>query len=242
VAGDIAVVLGASGGIGGALVQALRQDRRFDHVAALSRGQPRSWVDDDRATWLAADILDEVSLASAAQRIGALGAPTRVIVATGMLHGDGVTPEKSLRALDPRSLTTLFQVNAIGPALAARYLLPLTPRGRVSVFAALSARVGSIEDNALGGWYGYRASKAALNMLIRTAAIEHRRDHPLGICIAIHPGATTTDLSAPFLSNRPPDQVFSAQTAAGYVLRVLDGLSPSDSGRFYAWDGSTIPW
>jgi NAD(P)-dependent dehydrogenase (short-subunit alcohol dehydrogenase family) len=242
VAGDIAVVLGASGGIGGALVEALSQDLRFDHVAALSRSRPRSWVDDDRSTWLAADILDEVSLASAALRIGALGAPTFIIVATGMLHGDGVTPEKSLRALDPRALTTLFQVNAIGPALAARHLLPLTPRDRVSVFAALSARVGSIEDNALGGWYGYRASKAALNMLIRTAAIEHRRDHPLGVCVAIHPGTVGSALSAPCLSNRPRDQVFSAQTAADHILRVIDRLGPSDTGRFYAWDGSAIPW
>lgn len=240
--GDIAVVLGASGGIGGALVEALRQDLRFGHVAALSRGRPRSWIDDDRSTWLAADILDEVSLVSAAQRIGGLGEPTLIVVATGMLHGDDVTPEKSLRALDPLALTTLFQVNAIGPALAARHLLPLTPRDRVSVFAALSARVGSIQDNALGGWYGYRASKAALNMLIRTAAIEHRRDHPLGVCVAIHPGTVSSALSAPFLSNRPRDQVFSAQTAAGHILRVLDRLGPSDSGRFYAWDGSTIPW
>lgn len=241
-AGEIAVVLGASGSIGGALVEALRKDLRFDHVAALSRSRRRSWVDDDRSTWLAADILDEVSLASAALRISALGAPTFNIVATGMLHGDGVTPEKSLRALDPRALTTLFQVNAIGPALAARHLLPLTPRDRVSVFVALSACVGSIEDNALGGWYGYRASKAALNMLIRTAAIEHRRDHPLGVCVAIHPGTVGSALSAPLLSNRSRDQVFSAQTAAGHVLRVLDGLGPSDSGRFYAWDGSAIPW
>jgi NAD(P)-dependent dehydrogenase (short-subunit alcohol dehydrogenase family) len=242
VAGDIAVVLGASGGIGGALIDALRKDLRFDHVAALSRSQPRSWVDDDRATWMAADILDVVSLTSAAQQIGALGAPTLIIVATGMLHGDGITPEKSLRALDVHALTTLFQVNAIGPALAARHLLPLTPRDRVSVFAALSARVGSIEDNALGGWYGYRASKAALNMLIRTAAIEHRRDHPLGVCVAIHPGTVGSALSAPFLSNRHPDQVFSAQTAAGHILKVLDGVGPADSGRFYAWDGSSIPW
>jgi NAD(P)-dependent dehydrogenase (short-subunit alcohol dehydrogenase family) len=240
--GDIAVVLGAAGGIGGALVEALRQDLRFDHVAALSRSRPSSWADDDRSTWLAADILDEVSLASAAQRIGALGAPTVIVVATGMLHGDGVTPEKSLRALEPRAMTILFQVNAIGPALAARHLLPLTPRDRASVFAALSARVGSIEDNALGGWYGYRASKAALNMLVRTAAIEHRRDHPLGVCVAIHPGTVGSALSAPILSNRPRDQVFSAQTAAGHILRVLGGLGPSDSGRFYAWDGSAIPW
>jgi NAD(P)-dependent dehydrogenase (short-subunit alcohol dehydrogenase family) len=242
VAGEIAVVLGASGGIGGALVEALRQNLRFDHVAALSRSRPRSWVDDDRSTWLAADILDEVSLASAALRIGDLGAPTLIIVATGMLHGEGVMPEKSLKALDPRALTTLFQVNAIGPALAARYLLPLTPRDRASVFAALSARVGSIEDNALGGWYGYRASKAALNMLIRTAAIEHRRDHPLGVCVAIHPGTVGSALSAPFLSNRPRDPVFSVQTAAGHILRVVDGLGPADNGRFCAWDGSTIPW
>lgn len=187
-------------------------------------------------------MLDEASLRAAAQKIAALGAPTLIIVATGMLHGDGVTPEKSLRALDLAAMTKVFQVNAIGPALAARHLLPLAPRDRISVFAALSARVGSIEDNALGGWYSYRASKAALNMLVRTAALEHRRDHPLGVCVSVHPGTAATDLSAPFVSQRTKHEVFTPAVAAGHILKVLDGLTPDDNGRFFAWDGSSIPW
>ena len=239
---DIAVVLGASGGIGGALVQALRQDARYERVAALSRSRPAGWIDDDRGTWLAADLRDEASLAAAAMQIAGLGVPTRIVVATGVLHDAGVMPEKSLRALDPCAMASLFQINAIGQALAARHLLPLMPRDRISVFAALSARVGSIGDNAMGGWYGYRASKAALNMLLRTAAIEHRRNHPLGVCVAIHPGTTATALSEPFLASTPRERVFTPQLAATQLLRVLDGLGPDATGGFYAWDGSVIPW
>lgn len=239
---EIAIVIGASGGIGGALVHALRRDLRFQHVAALSRHPPPGWANDERSTWLAADLTDDTSLAAAAQGIGNLGTPTRIVVASGLLHAPGIAPEKSLRALDPRAMTALFQVNALGPALAARHLLPLTPKDRPSVFAALSARVGSISDNALGGWYGYRAAKAALNMLIRTAAIEHRRDHPLGVCVAIHPGTTATALSGPFLASRARERAFSPNTTASHILRVLDELRPADTGGFFAWDGSRIPW
>ena len=211
-------------------------------MAALSRRRPAGWADEKDATWLGVDVLDAEELARAADRVAELGAPTRIIVATGLLHGPGITPEKSLRALDPAAMTRLYQVNAIGPALAARHLLPLTPRDRPSVFAAVSARVGSITDNSLGGWYGYRASKAALNMLIRTAAIEYRRDHPLGVCVAIHPGTVETDLSRPFVANRSSGKAVSPETAAAHLLQVLDGLGPSESGGFYAWDGMPIPW
>lgn len=237
---DIAVVVGATGGIGAALIAALRHDARYAHVVALSRRRPGDWTDDARQTWLPADLLDDATLAAAARRIEGLGTPTRVVVATGLLHAPAVAPEKALRALDAATLALLFQVNASGPALIAKHLLPLTPRDRTSVFAALSARVGSLGDNALGGWYGYRASKAALNMLIRTAAIEHRRTHPLGVCVTLHPGTVAAPLSQPFAA--PGRERFTPPTAAGHILRVLDGLGPDASGGFYGWDGAAIPW
>jgi NAD(P)-dependent dehydrogenase (short-subunit alcohol dehydrogenase family) len=240
--GGIAVVVGATGGIGRALVAALRLDARFGRVVGLSRRRPADLVDDGRQTWIEADVLEAPSLLAAARRVTSLGTPTRVIVATGALHGPGFSPEKSLRALDAAALGRVFQINAIGPALVAQHFLPLMPQGRPSLFAALSARVGSIADNAAGGWYGYRASKAALNMIIRTAAIEHARSHPLGVCVAIHPGTVATPLSRPFIGRTAPERVFTPPIAADQILRVLDGLGPEASGGFYAWDGSPIPW
>jgi NAD(P)-dependent dehydrogenase (short-subunit alcohol dehydrogenase family) len=236
---DIAVVVGASGGIGRAMADQLRASRSYDRILALSRRCPAGWASPD---WIEADILDESSLATAANRLAAIGQPIRIVVATGQLHGHGLAPEKSMRAVSLESLAALFAVNAAGPALVAKHLLPLTPRDRPSVFAALSARVGSIGDNQLGGWYAYRASKAALNMLIRTLAIEHRRTRPLGVCVALHPGTVDTALSAPFQSGVPGDRLFTPQRAASALLAVMDGLGPEASGGFYAWDGTPIPW
>ena len=240
--GEIAVVVGAGGGIGRALIAAIREQSRYGHVFGLSRQRPADLIDDAGQTWLAADILDPPSLAAAARAVAARGAPARVIVATGALLGPGFAPEKSLRALNAESLAASFAVNAIGPALIAQQFLPLAPRDRASVFAALSARVGSIADNATGGWYGYRASKAALNMIIHTAAIEHARSHPLGVCVAVHPGTVATPLSSPFTGQIPPDRLFAPAVAAGHILRVLDGLAPEATGGFFAWDGALIPW
>jgi NAD(P)-dependent dehydrogenase (short-subunit alcohol dehydrogenase family) len=237
--GDIAVVAGASGGIGRAVAHRLQADRRYGCVVALSRRRPEGWPGSD---WIAADILDESSLATAASRIAERGVLTRIVVATGRLHGPGLAPEKSMRALSLDSLATLFAVNAAGPALVAKHLLPLTPRDRPSLFTALSARVGSIGDNHLGGWYAYRTSKAALNMLIRTLAIEHRRTRPFGVCVALHPGTVDTGLSAPFQSGVPQGKLFSPNQAAASLLRVMDGLGPDANGGFYAWDGAPIPW
>ncbi len=242
IGGDIAVVVGASGGIGRALFAALRLDQSYRHVVGLLRERPSDLIDDAGQTWIEANILEPSSLLAAARRVEALGTPTRVIVATGALHGPGFSPEKSLHALNADTLAALFEINAIGPALVAQHFLPAMPRDRATVFAALSARVGSIADNATGGWYGYRASKAALNMIIRTAAIEHARSHPLGVCVAIHPGTVATPLSRPFVGRTPPARVFTPQYAAVQILRVLDRLSPEATGGFYAWDGAAIPW
>ena len=235
----IAVVAGASGGIGRAIAERLRTGGTYSRVLALSRQSPDGWAQQDL---LRTDIVDEASLADAAARIANIGTPTRIVVATGMLHGPGIAPEKSMRALSLESLTALFAVNAAGPALLAKHLLPLTPRDRPSLFAALSARVGSIGDNHLGGWYGYRASKAALNMLIHTLAIEHRRTRPLGVCATLHPGTVETALSTPFQPGVPEGKLFSPDFAAERLLLVMDRLGPQANGGFFAWDGSAVPW
>jgi len=237
----LAVVVGGAGGVGSALVAALMQNSAYDRVIVLSRRQPAE-DDDDRRVWIAADILDEDSLAQAARQIGALGTPTLILIATGILHGEGLAPEKSMRSLSAEALSRVFLVNAVGPALAAKHLLPLTPRDQPSVLAALSARVGSIGDNHLGGWYGYRASKAALNMLIRTLAVEHQRTRPLGVCVALHPGTVDTALSAPFQGPGLAHRLFTPEQSAAALLAVVDGLGPQNNGGFYAWDGAPIPW
>ena len=210
-----AVVVGAGGGIGGALAAALAQR---GEVFALSRAD--------------LDLTDPASITQAAARVD--GPLDLVIVATGVLG----TPEKALRDLDAARLTAQFAVNAIGPALVAQAFLPKLRPDRKTAFAALSARVGSIEDNRLGGWHAYRASKAALNQFVRTMAIEHARRCPLGLCVTLHPGTVDTRLSAPF--QRGVRDLFTPVVAAGHLLTVLDGLEPADTGGLFAWDGARI--
>jgi len=239
---SIAVVVGVTGGLGGALARTLGAQARYDKVVGLARRRPDDWPDDPDWPFITADVLNEEDLAAAARFVSALGALDRVVVATGLLHGEGVTPEKTMRSLNASTLAELFAVNAVAPALVAKHLLPLTPKTRPSVFAALSARVGSISDNRLGGWYGYRASKAALNMLIATLAIEHRRQRPLGVCVALHPGTVQTNLSAPFRKAGEGDSILSPERSAVALATVMDGLGPDDNGGFFAWDGSRIEW
>ncbi len=186
------------------------------------------------------DVADDASIAAAARAIS--GEIDLVIVASGRLQGEGLSPERSFTALDAEALTRSFQVNAIGPALAAKHFLPRLPKDRPATFAALSARVGSIEDNRLGGWYGYRASKAALNMLVRTLAVELARTRPLATCVALHPGTVDTALSRPFQRNVAEGKLFTPAYAAGRLLEVIEGLGPGDTGGFYAYDGSRIPF
>lgn len=225
-----AAVIGASGGIGRALADALEQ--RGCEVMRLSRTAD---VSDHRI-----DLEDESSIANAAGHCAMGGALDLVIVATGVLQSDGQPPEKSWRDLDPAMLARSFALNASGPALVAKHFLPLLPRQGRAVFAALSARVGSIGDNRLGGWYGYRASKAALNMLIRTLAIELARKRPEAVCVGLHPGTVDTTLSRPFQRNVPAGKLFTPAASADSLLRVIDDLGPEDSGGCFAWDGQRI--
>lgn len=220
----IAVVAGASGGLGAALCTALRDDEAYDHVIGWSRPD--------------LDLCDEPSIARAAAGLPG-GALRLVINAAGLLHDGDLRPEKSLRELDPERLARAFAVNATGPALLMKHLLPRLPRTGRSVFACLSARVGSIGDNRLGGWYTYRASKAALNQLLHTAAVELARTHPDAICIALHPGTVATRLSAPFVRG---DQAMAPPQAARNLLAVIGSLAPAQSGGFLDWRGAPVPW
>ena len=221
-----AVVIGTGGGIGSALAEALRDESAHDIVHGFDRR--------------ALDVTDEASIAAAAAEVKAGPPPNLVIVATGLLHAGERGPEKSMAMLDADWLLRQYAVNAVGPALVAKHFLPLFPRGQRGVFAALSARVGSISDNRLGGWYGYRAAKAALNQLIRTLAVEQKRINDRAIVVGLHPGTVDTRLSKPFQANVPAGQLFAPDRAAVQLLDVLDGLTVRDSGNLLAWDGTTI--
>ncbi len=236
----VAAIVGATGGIGGALLESLVRDSRYHRVLALSRAGVGG-SEGGRVVHGRLDLVDEASIAEAALAARALGEVRLVVCATGVLHGDGLRPEKHWGMLDAGSLGRMLAVNAIGPALLAKHFLPLLPRRGRSVFAALSARVGSIEDNRLGGWYAYRSSKAALNMLLRTFAIELARRAPEAICMGLHPGTVATRLSAPFRDNVPSDKLFHPAAAAERLLRVLDGATTDDSGRVLDWDGTRVP-
>ena len=234
-------ICGASGGIGGALVSALADDERVANLFALSRTPPHSGS--SKVTSLPLDILDEASVAETARRCAEPGPIDLVIVATGVLHdGDRVKPEKRMQDLDAEAMARVFSVNTIAPALLARHFLPLMRRDGKSAFAAISARVGSIGDNKLGGWTSYRASKAALNMVIKTLSIEHARTHPDGVVAALHPGTTDTALSKPFQRNVPEGKLFSPGFTAECLLRVLDELTSDDTGGFFAWNGDPIEY
>ena len=223
-----AVVIGATGGLGAALVLALEASGRYAMVHALSRAGTGF------------DLEDEASIAAAAAKVAGGPAPALVFVATGVLH-HGFEPERSWRALDADHLLRDYRINAVGPALAAKHFLPLLPRDRRAVFTALSARVGSIGDNRLGGWHSYRASKAALNMLLRNLAVEAGRTHPQAVIAGLHPGTVDTGLSVPFQRGVQPEKLFTAAYSAERLLAVLDGLTPTDSGGVFAWDGARIP-
>ena len=226
-----AVVIGASGGIGAAIAAALVDEGAFDVVHGFARSH-------DGAGHI--DLENEASIVAAAGRVSRGPAPALVIVATGLLRDGERGPEKALSELDAAWLARNFAVNAIAPALVAKHFLPLMPRSGRSVFAVLSARAGSISDNKLGGWYGYRASKAALNKLVCTLAIEERRRNDRSIVVALHPGTVDTDLSRPFQGNVRPGTLFTPDRAALQLLDAIDGLRPADSGKLFDHEGNEI--
>jgi len=224
-----AVIIGARGGIGSALANALEKDKNYAQILRLHRESSPPL-----------DILDESSIAAGATSLSATHPPiSLVIVATGLLHSEQKGPEKSLRELEPNWMIENFRINAVGPALVAKHFLPIMAKQGPICFAALSARVGSISDNRFGGWHSYRASKSALNMLIRNISIEWQRKNPQSVVVGLHPGTVETSLSAPFKGN-PAHERFTPSRAAGNMLSVLHGLKPEQSGQIFAYDGSLV--
>ena len=251
-AGGNVLIQGASRGIGLEFVRQCLAESRVGHVIATCRS-PANAADlarlaastAGRLTVLPLDVTDEASIVAAAAATARTVTRLHLIVnCTGVLHDGtrGMRPEKRLADVRPESLGRAFAVNAIGPLLVARHFELLLAHADRAVFASLSARVGSIEDNRLGGWYAYRASKAAQNMCTRTLAVEWARSRRNVACVALHPGTTDTELSRPFQGNVPEGKLFSVERAVSQLLQVIDRLQPADTGQFLAWDGERIPW
>ena len=218
-----ALIIGASGGIGQAVMAAL--SARGVDVTGLSRSAD------------GLDVTEESSVQAALSRLS--GPFDLIFVATGALEINGAVPEKSIRQINATSMADQFALNCIGPSLILKHSLPLLPKDRRAVFAALSARVGSIGDNRLGGWYAYRTAKSALNQMIRSASIELSRSHKQAICVALHPGTVATDFTAKYLGRHP--SVPPAE-AAQNLLSVINDLTPDQTGQFFDWQGKAVPW
>ena len=235
-----AVIIGASGGIGAALTRALADHPDVTRIHALSRSGIA--LEHAHITPGRIDVTDEASIAAAAERVAADGPPDLTFVATGILSdGAELQPERSFKQQTAAAFERVFAVNTFGPGLVAKHFLPLMSRKGRTVFAALSARVGSISDNQIGGWHAYRASKAALNMLLRNYAIEQARRNDEAIIVSLHPGTVDTDLSKPFQRGVPDNQLFSADQSAAYLLDVIAELTPGDTGKAFDWAGKEIP-
>jgi NAD(P)-dependent dehydrogenase (short-subunit alcohol dehydrogenase family) len=233
------IVLGASGAIGSALIATLLASTHTRSIFALSRRPVEST--DPRVTALAIDVEDERSLRAAAATCQLEGGVDLIINTIGILHeGEHIRPEKGLKELDPETMARLFRINTIGPALIIKHFSPLLARDRRAIIATLSARVGSISDNKAGGWYSYRASKAALNQLIRTASIELAARRPHLMCVGLHPGTVRSAMSEPFLQRYHNNEIFEPEIAASALLSVLGGLTPAQTGKIFAWDGQEI--
>jgi NAD(P)-dependent dehydrogenase (short-subunit alcohol dehydrogenase family) len=237
-----AAVFGASGGLGSAFVAALDADERCAVIHAGMRGASGHDVGTSpKVRTFQFDLENESSIEAGAAACTRDGPLHLVLVTTGMLHGPGLRPEKTWRSLSAAALGRAFAINAIGPALVAKHVLASLATRDKAVFAVLSARVGSIADNRLGGWHAYRASKAALNMLVRTFAIELTARNATALCIALHPGTVDTALSRPFQAGVKPGSLFTATHSVQCLMRVIDQLEAAQSGRLFAWDGSEIP-
>lgn len=236
---DNIAIIGANGAIGNAFIEVLSAEYPAAQINGFSR-QPPSSSPTRHVVYHAIDYADEVSIEKAAQIAAADNPLDLVIVATGILHDGDMMPEKALRDLSAEKFHHLFMANTITPALIAKYFLPKIHKEKTAIFAALSARVGSISDNHIGGWYAYRASKAALNMIIKNAAIEMQRRYKNSIVIGLHPGTVDSALSKPFQSNVPDKKLFSPEFAAQHLITVINQRVPEDSGKCYDWDGQIV--
>ena len=241
------LVVGAGRGIGLGFVRQLLARDNINCIYAtyrcLASATELLEIQDSRLHCVKMDITDESQIIATIERISTnISTLHYTINCVGVLHEGEMQPEKSLRQINPEQLLRYFQVNSVGAMLIFKHIQPLLKHQARSIVATISAKVGSIGDNSSGGWYGYRASKAALNMFIKTTSIEYKRTCPQAIVVALHPGTTDTNLSLPFQRNVPPDKLFSVDRTVSQLLTVIDGLEAKDSGEFFAWDGNKLPW
>ncbi len=232
------LIVGGSGGIGSALVAALCARDGVDSVTATYHRNPSQFAH-AKLQWQPLDVSDEAGIKGL---FASLPPQDYLINAAGLLHATDAQPEKTITRFNPELYMRSMQINALPSLLLAKYARPLLKDSARSVFAVVSARVGSIEENRLGGWYSYRSSKAALNMALKTLSIEWQRSLPNCAVAALHPGTTDTALSEPFQANVAAEKLFSPAQTAEYLLTVIDKLQPANSGRFWSWDGSELPW
>lgn len=234
------VVIGAAGGIGQAFVQLLLEDVKVKAVHAFARREIP--LENPKLSKGFLDLQDEATIEKSALSASENSKIDIIIVATGLLHQGDIQPEKSLRDIDPNCFAEIFAINSTGPALVMKHFLPHLNRDDKSVFAALSARVGSISDNQIGGWYAYRASKSALNMLLRTASIEVGRRYKKACVIGLHPGTVDTDLSEPFKKNVAENKLFTPEFSAQSLLKVINDVNEAQTGQVFDWAGENIPY
>ena len=232
-----AIVVGSSGGIGKAFCDNLLALNNVQRVTGLSRSETP--IDNPKFDSKTIDITDEASIVSATE---SLEEAQLIIIATGILHDENMMPEKNLANINLDKLRYAFDINTIGPALLIKHLSKKMPAKAPSLIIVLSAKVGSISDNYLGGWYGYRASKAALNMIVRTAGIEIQRFHPNHSVVSVHPGTVTTKLSNPFTANYPKEKLLAPEDSVDKLIDVIDQLGPANNGQFINWDGTRISY
>lgn len=245
-----ALIVGASQGIGLGFVRFLLQQANLTKIYATYRKSATASElfelqsqSNNRLKCLQVDITVEDQIEAALTHVKESSQQLHLaIYCVGLLHEGNLNPEKSLRQISSQNLINYFQINSIGAILLAKHLMPLFNKNASSIFACISAKVGSIEDNRLGGWYGYRASKAALNMFLKTTAIEYSRRCPKTTVLALHPGTTNTRLSQPFQKNVPPEKLFSVEHTVNLLSKVIEAKEIKDSGKFFSWDGTQLPW
>lgn len=232
------LIMGGSGGIGQAFIeQYLKHDKSNLIHATYYQNKPGSF--NRRVQWHQVNVTEEEQIESLCSQLDEIDVSINAI---GMLHDSIHGPEKSTRQIDADYFLNSMKINALPTLLLAKHLAPCLKHKRPAHFATVSARVGSIEENHLGGWYSYRASKAALNMVLKTLSIEWKRELPNIVVSALHPGTTDTRLSRPFQKNVPAGSLFSPAQSVGYMMQVIEGLSPKQSGSFWSFDGETLPW
>lgn len=238
-----AVIIGGNGGVGREFVHQLRDSDHVHSIVATHRQSISPELHHPKVTWIPVDVRDESTIEALAMHLNSTGVkPNLLINCIGILHTAEFGPEKTWRHLNAQTMHDVFAINAFAVGLLGKHLIPLIPRKGRSVFASISARVGSIADNRLGGWYSYRASKTAHNMFVKTLSIEAWRKHPELAIVSLHPGTVDTALSGPFTSRYDPNKLFTAARSVNELSGVISNLTSKDTGAFFAWDGQTIPF